>query len=186
LIPQISEYTAIILAHKLRRFDIDIELGLSDEIHPTKEQDKSNRGLLKKVNLKQNISEKHKMKSGLANHDFIMSISNAIQGKKIERYLGIITSSLFVSKEDIDRLNFVHGELLGKNLELSVAQDYQNFCSDFDEQHLSLVNTLKNKATKNNANALLGIQFNLNLINSNNETLYQLACSANQVILEDE
>ncbi len=187
LIPQISEYTAIILAHKLRRFDLDIEIGLSDEIHPSKEQDKLNRGLLKKENLKQNITEKNKLNSlSSKKHEFLTAISNTVQGKKVSRYLGIITTSLFVNKEDIERLSFVQSELQNKQLEESTALDYQNFCTDFDEQHLNLVNVLKNKAIKNSANALLGIQFNLNLINSNHETLYQLTCSANQVILENE
>ena len=36
LVPRISEFAAIMLAHKLRRFDIDIQVGLSDEIHPPK------------------------------------------------------------------------------------------------------------------------------------------------------
>jgi hypothetical protein len=49
LIPQISEYSAIILAHKLRRFDCDIEVGLSDEVHPPKSGDSNPRGPTKNL-----------------------------------------------------------------------------------------------------------------------------------------
>jgi hypothetical protein len=54
IIPQISEYTAIVIAHKLRRFDLDLQVGLSDEVHPSKSGVENPRGLLKKDSLKQN------------------------------------------------------------------------------------------------------------------------------------
>lgn len=54
LVPRISEYAAIFLAHKLRRFDIDIQVGLSDEIHPPKHQETPETGLVSKYTLYQN------------------------------------------------------------------------------------------------------------------------------------
>ena len=54
LVPRISEYAAIFLAHKLRRFDIDIQIGLSDEIHPPKHQETPETGIVSKFNLYQN------------------------------------------------------------------------------------------------------------------------------------
>ena len=39
LIGQISEYCAIFLAHKLRNLDVDIKFGLSEQIHPSENDD---------------------------------------------------------------------------------------------------------------------------------------------------
>ena len=53
LISQINEYSAIFLAHKFRRFDLDLQIGLSEELHPTKSYSNS-MGLVNKHHLYQN------------------------------------------------------------------------------------------------------------------------------------
>ena len=46
LVGQINEYCAIILAHKLRKLDVEIELGLAAAIHPPKNYtDEAQRGI---------------------------------------------------------------------------------------------------------------------------------------------
>ena len=81
IVPQISEYTAIVLAHKLRRFDLDLEVGLSDEVHPSKSGESNPRGLLKKDNLKQNRAESLKLSDiDTSIKDIIVTTSSQIPG----------------------------------------------------------------------------------------------------------
>ena len=77
LVPRISEFAAIFLAHKLRRFDIDIQVGLSDEIHPPKHQEKSETGIVSKSNLYQNQSHQFQFEnSKLELSQIILSTSS--------------------------------------------------------------------------------------------------------------
>jgi hypothetical protein len=57
LVSQINEYVAIQLAIKLRKFDVDILSGLSEEVHPSKTYEQEHKGLITKSNIKQNRYE---------------------------------------------------------------------------------------------------------------------------------
>jgi hypothetical protein len=58
LISHISEYLAVFLAHKFRLFDLDIYVGQSEELHPTKiYRDVGGKGLVEKSNVEQNRKE---------------------------------------------------------------------------------------------------------------------------------
>ena len=101
IIPQISEYTAIVIAHKLRRFDLDLEVGLSDEVHPSKSGMENPRGLLKKDSLKQNRSESLKLSEiDTPIKDIIVSTTAAIPGYFVESYIGVQTTFSIVEESE--------------------------------------------------------------------------------------
>ncbi|MBC7714084.1 MAG: hypothetical protein H7177_12145 [Rhizobacter sp.] len=201
IIPQISEYTAIILAHKLRRFDLDLEVGLSDEVHPSKSGESNPRGLLKKDSLKQNRTESLKL-SELDNtiQDIIVTTMSSIQGYNVESYIGVQTTFSIVEEAELEKLQYVqrtnreHSELYDfENTETSeitsekAFKDYQNsFSLIYDD----LTQQLKQKAFAQNANALLGLSFQLSPLNfersHNRVSAYQITCSATLAIISRE
>ena len=198
LVPQIGEYSAIILAHKLRRFDCDIEVGLSDEVHPSKSGETNPRGLMKKDSLKQNIVEKfHKSESDIPIKDIIVSTTNILDGYIIKKYIGVQTSFAIVDEEELERLKFVQQTARSsaqlENYETDDAsnissekafKDYQN---SFDLLFTDLCDQLKVKAMKEKANALLGLNYQLTSLpfekNNHGKNCYQLTCTATLAIV---
>jgi uncharacterized protein YbjQ (UPF0145 family) len=201
LIPQISEYTAIVISHKLRRFDLDLEVGLSDEVHPSKSGDNNPRGLVKKDNLKQNISTRLKL-SDIDNSikEILVSTLPAIQGYQVEKYIGVQTAFSIVEEAELEKLHFVQ-KTQRDNSEL---YDYQSAESNdttsekaFNDYHNSfkllyedLTKQLQQKAFSQKANALLGLSFQispLNFLRSDNRiNAYQITCSATLAVLKME
>lgn len=119
LIPQISEFTAIVLAHKLRRFDLDLEVGLSDEVHPSKSGETNPRGLLKKDNLKQNRKESLKLSEiDTSIKEILVSTSSTLPGFNVESYIGVQTTFAIVEESELERLQYVQKKLIALNQKL--------------------------------------------------------------------
>jgi uncharacterized protein YbjQ (UPF0145 family) len=201
LIPQISEYSAIILAHKLRRFDCDIEVGLSDEVHPSRSGEHNPKGLVKRESLRQNVSETYKRDEDQSPlKEIIVATTAQLEGHIIKKYIGVQTSFAIVDEEELERLKFVqnqernaralHDYHPDENEELSSERAFQDYKNSFDFLFISLVEELKSKAQKEKANALLGLNYQLQLLpfekTSNGKNCYQLTASATmaQVIPE--
>jgi hypothetical protein len=163
LVPRISEYAAIFLAHKLRRFDIDILVGFSDEIHPPKHQESPETGLVSKNNLFQNQSHQfHFGHSKIDINQVILSSSSNLDGHQVLKYLGVATEhkmldSLIVEEESSDEIPLHYSELANK---------------------------LKAHALKANANAVIGLNYQLTPIPSDygaSVSKYRLSCTGNLV-----
>lgn len=201
IIPQISEYTAIILAHKLRRFDLDLEVGLSDEVHPSKSGESNPRGLLKKESLKQNRSESLKL-TEIDNSikDIIVTTMSSIQGFNIESYIGVQTTFSIVEEAELERLQYVqrshreNSELYEfentETSELTSEKAFKDYQNSFALIYEDLSMQLKQKAFAQNANALLGLTFQLSPLNFERAHLrvsaYQITCSATLAIISRE
>ncbi len=203
LIPQISEYCAIILAHKLRRFDLDLDVGLSDEIHPSKSGESNPRGLVKKENLKQNKSEAMNFEDKIVSFkDILVSTSDSVAGYKVIKHLGVQTTFTLVEEDELERLSFVDRKARDESplYEVKSDEDYGDISSDqaFKNYHQSfsalyddLANQLKQKALGKNANALLGISFHMDPLQFDRRekriNAYQITCSATlaQIAVED-
>ncbi|MDD4973507.1 MAG: hypothetical protein PHY93_04110 [Bacteriovorax sp.] len=199
LVPQISEYSAIVLAHKLRRYDCDIEVGLSDEVHPSKSGDTNPRGLVKKNSLRQNIAESFKRdEDDTPVKEIIVSTTSALEGHVIKKYIGVQTSFAIVDEEELERLKFVQKtarmniELLDYKTDESVTserafKDYQN---SFNLLFTDLCDQLKVKAMKEKANALLGLNYQLTSLpfekSAQGSICYQLTCSATLAVVRPE
>ena len=201
IIPQISEYTAIVLAHKLRRFDLDLEVGLSDEVHPSKSGESNPRGLIKKDNLRQNKTESLKL-SDIDNSikDIIVSTMSSVQGYNVESYIGVQTTFSIVEEAELEKLQYVQRshrensdlydfENTGPN-EITSEKAFRDYQNSFSLIYEDLTMQLKQKAFTQNANALLGLSFQLSPLNFERSHLrvsaYQITCSATLAILSRE
>lgn len=138
LIPQISEFLAIHLSHRFRRFDLEISMGLSDEIFhakSSKAHDKSNensRGLSDKYTVKQNKSETFKFKDNPVDiSTIIVTTTPTLQNYQIKKYLGIVTEEKILPLENLT------------SFESTTNND--------------LIIRLKEKAYKNKGNAIVGL-----------------------------
>lgn len=198
IIPQISEYTAIIIAHKLRRFDLDLQVGLSDEVHPSKTGGENPRGLLKKDSLKQNRSESLKLSDlDTSIKDIIISTTAAIPGYFVESYIGVQTTFVVVEEAELEKLQYVeksqreHSELFDyNNSEVSTEKIFQDYHNSFELLYEDLMAQLKQKAFAQHANALLGLTFQLSPLQFERSharvNAYQITCSATLAIVGRE
>lgn len=193
LIPQISEYSAIILAHKLRRFDCDLEVGLSDEVHPSKSGEQNPKGLVKKDSLRQNIAESYqKTEETTPAREMIISTTSQLEGYVIKKYIGVQTSFAIVDEEELERLKFVQQQARANHElhdyhpeesdDLSSERAFLDYKSSFDYLFVTLAEELKSKARKEKANALLGLNYQLQSLpfekTSSGKNCYQLTASA--------
>ncbi len=201
LIPQISEFTAIVLAHKLRRFDLDLEVGLSDEVHPSKSGENNPRGLLKKDNLKQNRKESLKLSEiDTSIKDIMVSTSSALPGYNVESYIGVQTTFAIVEEAELERLQYVQKvereqtEIINydglENSALSSEKAFKDYQNSFAHLYDDLTAQLKQKAFAQNANALLGLSFQLSPLQFERSHLrvnaYQITCSATLAVISRE
>ncbi len=163
LIPRISEYTAIYLAHKLRRFDMEVELGLSELIHKHKHSDKPDVGIVSKHQLYQNQSHHFEFgHSKISLSDIRVAASHSMEGFEILHYLGVATE---------------HKLIDGATLE---NEDSEEVMSIYQE----LAHKLKAHALKANSNAVVGLVYQLTPIPSESgmgRPKYRLSCTGNLV-----
>lgn len=163
LVPRISEFAAIFLAHKLRRFDIDIQVGLSDEIHPPKHQEAPETGIVSKHSLYQNQAHHfHFDDPKLEISQIIISATPNLEGHQIIRYLGVASEH--------------------KMLEGHIVEDEDS--SEIPRHYSELAQKLKAHALKANANAVIGLNYQLTPLPSEygmSGSKYRLSCTGNLV-----
>ena len=163
LIPRISEFSAIFLAHKLRRFDIDIQVGLSDEVQPPKHQELPETGIVSKYNLYQNQS--HQFNFGdtkVELSQIIISATANLEGHQVVRYLGVASE---------------HKMLEGHIVENENSEEIPRYYSE-------LAQKLKAHAMKSHANAIIGLNYQLTPLPNEygmGGSKYRLTCTGNLV-----
>lgn len=203
LIPQISEYCAIVLAHKFRRFDLDMEVGLSDEIHPSRSGEINPRGLVKKESLKQNRTESLNFKDhDIQINDVLVTTASALEGYRIIKHLGVQTALTIVEEDELEKLSFVAASERTQSevydmtpssemSEMSSQSAYQKFKQNYAALYENLADELKQKAFKEKANALIGLTYQLSPLHfdrhGKNINAYQITCSATLVrVMKEE
>lgn len=165
LVPRISEFAAIYICHKLRHLKIDLTMGLSEILHPPKNQTDLDRGLVSKRSLTQNQSHKFDFKNDIADaKQIILSTLPHLEGHSIEKYLGMATEHSFLDSHLVENeaSNFIH--------------------QSYDE----LAQKLKGHALEHKANAVLGINYQLTPMPSDQgmgQFRYKLTCTGNLVYL---
>lgn len=163
LVPRISEYAAIFLAHKLRRFDVDIQVGLSDEIHPPKHQEKPETGIVSKFNLYQNQTHHFQFDDPkLELSQIIVAATPSLEGYQVLRYMGVASEH--------------------KMLDSHVVEDAES--SEVPRHYQELAQKLKAHALKAHANAVVGLNYQLTPIPSEfgiGGHKYRLTCTGNLV-----
>ena len=90
LISQISEYSAIYLAHKFRSYDIKLKMGPSDAIHSSVNYDDDGQGKVSYQNINQNTFQEKSLEAQASSH-IVLSTSLTLENYFIEEYLDILT-----------------------------------------------------------------------------------------------
>lgn len=163
IVPRISEFAATLLAHKLRRFDVDILVGLSDQIQPPKHTEEPEIGLVSKQSLYQNQS--HHFQFGEYNLDIsqiIVSATPTLDGYQVIKYIGVASEH-----------KMLEGYLVEDENSLEITAHYNE-----------LAHKLKAHALKNQANAVVGLNYQLTPLPSHfgaSNTRYRLTCTGNLV-----
>jgi uncharacterized protein YbjQ (UPF0145 family) len=167
LVPRLSEFSAIFLCHKLRRFNAEVSMGLSDLIHPTslkKNSDLSSN--LNKKNLYQNQSESFSKSHKIDNpQDVQITTTSIIEGHQVKEYLGILCEHEMLEEFDVLEPNST-----------KLLQYYDR-----------LSNKLKISASNKKANAIIGLQYQLTNVavkNITDKNKYLLQATANAVWIE--
>ncbi len=165
LVPRISEFAAIYLCHKLRHLKVDLTMGLSEILHPPKHSSELDRGLVSKRSLTQNQTHKFDFKTDTADaKNIILSTLSHLEGHTIEKYLGMATEH-----------SFLESHLVENEASDVIHQSY-------DE----LAQKLKAHALESKANAVLGINYQLTPMPSDQgmgQFRYKLTCTGNLVYL---
>jgi uncharacterized protein YbjQ (UPF0145 family) len=184
LVSQLGEYAAIYLAHKLRRFDLDLRLGLSEEIHPSKNYETNDKGLIRKENLRQNKQESVSLQEAPQRLEHILVMTaNTPEGYRIHRYLGVVTSHRIVDEQE---LVAKEGEepLVFDDLEVKELADHHWNRPSPSELYQDLSLELRQEAMKLKANAVIGITYSLTpLLERDHEhehaQRYKVTCTGN-------
>ncbi len=212
LISQISEYSAIYLAHKLRRFDVQMRIGLSEQLHPSKSYSQENKGLVSKYNLRQDRREELELtKSMVEIEDIIITTTNTLDGYQILDYIKVITAHYMISELELQLLHekslsqndeatdkspkyafeqFRKESSEGENLEKDpeVMQQYHLGLEDIYEE---LADDLRNQAFKLEANAIVALNYSISPIllptlkSDKGEMHYKITCTGNAVWISD-
>lgn len=152
LITQLSESTAILLVHKFRQSDLEIEMGLSEEIRPHKTREQ--KGLVSKINLNQNKTESVDLKVSVeSSKDLPISTTPSLENFVINRYIGIVSEHTFIPESEVET-------------------------APWEEKYAFLANQLKNKALKLRGNAIVGVAYQLTPIDPNQ---FKLTCTGSVV-----
>jgi uncharacterized protein YbjQ (UPF0145 family) len=173
LVPRLSEYAAIYLCHKLREFDVDLLMGLSEEVHSPKSFEEDNKGLISKRSPYQNYSHYY----NLVDEDFelgsiILTTLSSLDGYEIKEHLGIVSEHKVINMAEYEE---TPPELPGE-----YQSDFsQNDLSPISELHQKLSEALRPHAFKLKGNAIIGIQYNMHPLG---EGKTEVTCSGNAVI----
>ena len=190
LLPRLSEYVAIIIAHKLRKFDIEILMGLTEEISPPKSYESNDKGYTSKKTLYNNKSYHKKFSN---NEDIITTSLPQLSEYKIVEHLGLISHIITLSDDELSKSSLLEDQILSREdfshkekieslrLErennLAAQSEYVKIdqlmeksstgtnSQDLDNLYKLAIDELKNKALKLKANSVLGINFQVLPIN---------------------
>ncbi len=179
LIAQISEYSAVYLASKLRKYCADIQVGLSEDIHPSRSYEIDNKGLVTKRSIFQNKDKKYKKaEHKFSIEDLLISKQHQISGTIIVEHIGVITTTRLVSL----------GDLTEQTAQLEASGELSDLKISSTEIYELMIKTLKEQAFEKGANAILSVSHTLNPVLNHQEEdgdlLYQLQCSGDAVIIE--
>jgi len=175
LIPQISEYSAVYLAGKLRKYARDVQVGLAEEIHNSKSYDNDSKGLVTKRSIFQNKDLSFKRSESDFNPEDIMTTTQSkFSDAEVSQHLGIISSSGVYELSDLNEQTLEYeDELENSTLEIGSTEIYN-----------LLLKKLKHSAFKIGANAIIGVNYTLTPIQEGELTKYNVICTGDAVITQ--
>jgi len=184
LISQISEYSAIMLAHKFRRFDLTIEFGLSKEIFESKHYDDHPKGLVTKNNLHQNKTDHSFISNETGSPSIILSTMTSLQNFEILKYLDIVTATQTISEQELSEFSKPSSET-----PLPSKEEKNNYTLKLADTYAFLAAELKQKALKKGGNAVIGITYQITPLRPTpthkkpEEIQYKISCTGNIVLV---
>ncbi|MFZ8933815.1 MAG: hypothetical protein ACO20H_11830 [Bacteriovoracaceae bacterium] len=180
LISQLSEYVAIYLGVKFKKYDLDIKLGLSEEIHPTDSYTHNLQGLVNKQSLNQNHQISMNLEDLIINPDEVLvtTMSN-FEGQEINRYISIITDNLVINEQELASYDTEAHTNANIDLTELIDEEFEN-ASGLTQVYDLLINKLKLKAAQLKGNALVGINFQMHPL-AGPTPKYQITCTGNLV-----
>lgn len=139
LIPQISEYSAIIFSNKLRRFDAKITLGHAGDIYHSSISNQNAKG-------SPSVDHRRENYSGIVGNssEVIITKNNQIKNRNIGKYLGFVHSIKVIKGTTSD-------ENISQKIETAVEE---------------LITDLKIKASKINACAIINFERTMREVNT--------------------
>jgi uncharacterized protein YbjQ (UPF0145 family) len=190
LISQISEYAAIFLTHKFRRFDLDIQMGLSDELHPSKSYERDSVGLISKSRVNQNKSETNRIeKHDIELDSIILATTPTLENYKIVEYAGIVTEFSIITNEQLtsdSQLSELHERKAKGHLDEEKSDnDEEDFeiTISHNDIYKDLSEKLRPHCLKKHANAVVGINFQITPLSDGEK--YKISCSGSAVWVID-
>jgi len=198
LISQISEFSAIYLAHRFRQFDLTLEVGLSSELHKSKNYSHDDYvGLVSKSNIGQNKEENVVLRSGgFSPQDIMIATTPSLESYRIVKYIDIVSDHALIDEEvleDIESRSFAednNNQSCDKNHENDQwerAHEFdppgafddntnpkmhslkEDYALGLNEFYYELAQNLKVKAHKKGGNAVIGINFQISPLVSHSE-----------------
>ncbi|MBT3584480.1 MAG: hypothetical protein HN509_06220 [Halobacteriovoraceae bacterium] len=198
LISQISEYSAIYLAHRIRRFEVEVLLGLSEELHPSKAYEGDQKGLINKENLKQNQKEALVIEEKqIELESIILTTTPSLEGYIIQNYIGLATEHTIVDEDELERMHLskkmedeIKSEDMGLTQHLHQEDDdghrlVSTYGMGLIEIYQDLAEELRTMAFKRQGNAVVGITYQLTPLLNHSEGKkvgqYKVTCTGNIV-----
>lgn len=190
LIPRLGEYSAITICHKLRRFDLNILMGLTEEINPPKAYDSDDAGLVSKYSVYNSKSSHYDLEKDEVNPSNILSSTTSyLEGYEILEYLGIASESAVIESNLLAESGGLEDELISRLPDFQQDKHYtdqiereneyasQSLPPKLDENEQTMVfdrnkttlkdinrdllNKLKSQAHELKGNALVGVSFHV-------------------------
>ncbi|MBT3982572.1 MAG: hypothetical protein HOE90_14535 [Bacteriovoracaceae bacterium] len=169
LLSQLGEFNAIVLTHKLRKYDLDLHMGLGEELHTPQSYSDENKGLIGKRQLFTNTKDSATFsddKSGI--DSIIISSTSSLEGHQIERYIDMATEHLVIDHSEFE-----------------ILEAKEDGDKDFGAYYQILAFKLKEKALKLGGNAIVGVAYQISpLVIENDEGIqnkYKLTSVGNIV-----
>ena len=194
LIPRLGEFAAISLCHKLRRFDINILMGLTEEVSPAKDYESHDRGLATKHNIYNNKQHSWRFeKADVGLQDIIVTTTPYIEGHDIVDYISVVTESTIIDMADFTNEKTLEEEIkIEINKEGKSKKDFYPINNEVDESkstlndlYRSLVEKCKGHTLNSKGNALVGINFQITPLIIDDpihvHSRYQITCSGSVV-----
>jgi len=172
LISQISEYSAIYLAHRMRRFNVELLVGLSEELHPSKTYDKTNIGLVTKKTLKKNRRDNLDLSDKPVSLDnILMATTPGLENYVVKKYISIATEHRVIDETELEVLQHAKADQ-DESKEKVPREEFNYFDKNedelladislgLDEVYQELAGGLKSQCLKAGGNAVIGINFQL-------------------------
>ena len=193
LIPRLSEYAAIILCHQLRSFDLEILMGLTEEITPPKSYTSNDRGATSKRTIYANRKHNIDLKGTNQFSDILTTTLSQLHDCNIIKYIGVASESKMIEADMLKNSDQLEREILEQVSEksqeelklLQLKKENLNaadskFDFNFNEIYQSdstgqkksgleyiyadLITQMKQQAKSANANAIMGINFSISPI----------------------